>query len=46
MEKGYTDNVGRGDTKTYILLPVHSGSATFHFFKRQEIIVRSILRTK
>lgn len=37
--EGYTDSVGRGDTKTYILLPIHSGSATLSFLERQEIIV-------
>ena len=33
------DSVGRGDTKMYILLPMHSGSATLRFLERREIIV-------
>lgn len=37
--EGYTDGMGRGDTKTYILLPVRSGSATLSLLERQEIIV-------
>lgn len=37
--EGYTDSVGRGDTKTYVSLPVRSGSATLGFLERQEITV-------